>query len=319
MICLIAGSLHRTAPLWPQIGMEGLWGLLICVFVLYPLAYYYPGEDHGSFENPFNTYTMIANSSSVQAMFALYFCAILAYNVLACLVTFMLDSVWHAILDNFRPATVWGTDLFIFYFVTASFGESWNQPWSLLQLLGMAILLYGTAIYNAPNPGSILLKGGADSCFIDCSDEYEERLPVVLLAAPDTPLISGSKLGEVVVPSNPSPHYATMSPFLAGNQRRLMISPAQPGRAGAVSGAVGAAAGAPVGLRRRGDREDYVVVVGPGGAAAGRAPALSGNSSNLLVSQQLGRGMSFGYGTSNVVSGGSPGGVSMGYTNYGAR
>lgn len=45
--------------------MEGLWGLLICVFILYPIAYWYPGEDHGSFENPFNTYTMIANSPQV--------------------------------------------------------------------------------------------------------------------------------------------------------------------------------------------------------------------------------------------------------------
>jgi hypothetical protein len=290
--------------------MEGLWGLLICVFILYPLAYYYPGEDHGSFENPFNTYTMIANSSSVQAMFVVYFFAILFYNVLACLVTYMLDSVWHAILDNFRPATVWGTDLVIFYFITTSFGEAWNQPWSLLQLAGMAILLYGTAIYNAPNPGSILLKGGAESCFIDCSDEYQERLPVVLLAAPDTPLLSGRKVGEVVVPSNPSPAYATMSPFIAGNQRRLMLSPsAGPAAAAAVGGT-------PVGLRRRGDREDYVVVVS---GAQGRAPALSGNSSNLLVSQQLGRGMSFGYGTSNVVASGGPGDVAMGYTQYGGR
>jgi hypothetical protein len=37
----------------------------------------------------------------------------------------------------------------------------------------MAVLLYGTAIYNAPNPGSVLLTGGFSSFFVDCSDEYE--------------------------------------------------------------------------------------------------------------------------------------------------
>lgn len=51
-------------------------------------------------------------------MFLLYFLSIFFYNALAVLVTFMLNSVWHAILDNFRPITVWGTDLFIFYAVT---------------------------------------------------------------------------------------------------------------------------------------------------------------------------------------------------------
>lgn len=290
--------------------MEGLWGLLICVFLLYPAAYYYPGEDHGSFENPFNTYTMICNSTQVQAMFVLYFFAILFYNVLACLVTYMLDSVWHAILDNFRPATVWGTDLFIFYCVTTAFGEPWNQPWSWLQLVGMFVLLYGTAIYNAPNPGSIRLTGGADSCFIDCSDEYEETLPVVHLAAPDTPVVSGSRLGDVVVSSNPSPHYSTMSPFMSGNQRRMMISPAQPQRVGGAQ----QLGGTPVGVRRRGEKEDYVVLVG---GTPQRGAHLSGNSSNLLSSQQVSRGMSFNYGSANVVSSPGGGALPMGYTNYG--
>lgn len=290
--------------------MEGLWGLLICTFILYPLAYYYPGEDHGSFENPYNTWAMISNSSSVQTMFCVYFFAVLLYNILACLVTYMLDSVWHAILDNFRPATVWGTDMLIFYFVTAAFGEPWNQPWSFVQLLGMFVLLYGTAIYNAPNPGSVKLTGTAASCFIDCSDEYEERLPVVLLASADAPLAAGSRLGEVVVSSNPSPYYGTMSPFVSGGaHNRMLISPAQRGAAGVN--------GTPVGVRRHGDREDYVVLVGaPGSSTRKAAQGISGNSSSLLNSQALGRGMSFNHGPGPTS--GSGGALPLGATNYGA-
>jgi len=41
--------------------------------VLYPLAYYCPGSDHGSFENGFNTYTMLVNSRLVQLIFTVYF------------------------------------------------------------------------------------------------------------------------------------------------------------------------------------------------------------------------------------------------------
>lgn len=162
-----------SAPPLLLIGMEGLWGSLICVFILYPVAYYSPGPDYGCVENPYNTMAMIRNSTEVQQMFILYFFSILSYNILACLVTFMMDSVWHAILDNFRPISVWGTDLFIFYLIAPAFGEEWTM-WSWLQLAGMGVLLYGTAVYNAPNAGSIKLTGGIYDCMIDCSDEYEE-------------------------------------------------------------------------------------------------------------------------------------------------
>lgn len=294
--------------------MEGLWGLLICVFILYPLAYYTPGSDHGSFENPYNTYAMISNSADVQYMFLVYYFAILLYNILACLVTYMLDSVWHAILDNFRPATVWGVDMLIFYFFSRAFGEPWNQPWSFLQLLGMFVLLYGTAIYNAPNAGSIKLTGGAASCFIDCSHEYEVTVPIMEISSASAMDEEGKRVGEVVVSANPNPYYATRSPFLGGNNR-VLISPALHGGGAAATGA-GTAAGAgakggmgtPVGVYRH----DRVVVIG----TPGHHP-ISGNSANLLNSQMMSRAMSFGYATTgpNAVGGGS---VGMGYTNYGA-
>jgi hypothetical protein len=88
------------------------------------------------------------------------------------LVTFMLNSVWHAILDNFRPITVWLTGLFIYYAISPSFGEAWTQ-WSYIQVAGMIVLLYGTAVYNAPNAGSVLLEGQWYSLGLDFASEYE--------------------------------------------------------------------------------------------------------------------------------------------------
>lgn len=166
-------SSEISAPPLLLIGMEGLWGSLICIFIVYPIAYFYPGPDHGSYENPFNTWYMLVHSKEVQTIFAVYFLSIFFYNVLAVLVTYTLNSVWHAILDNFRPITVWGSDLFIHYFIYAAYGETWTN-WSYLQLLGLFVLLYGTAIYNAPNDGSLELRGGITSCFIDCTAEYDE-------------------------------------------------------------------------------------------------------------------------------------------------
>jgi hypothetical protein len=91
------------------------------------------------------------------------------------LVTFLLSSVWHAILDNFRPITVWGTDLFIFYVITQAgdYGEEWTK-YSWVQVVGMFVLLYGTAVYNAPNAGSVRLEGQWYSFGLNYADEYKE-------------------------------------------------------------------------------------------------------------------------------------------------
>jgi len=153
------------------IGMEGFWGTFLGIFVMYPIAYYMPGDDHGSYEDPFNTWAMIVNSRNIQLAFIIYFFTIFFYNLFAVLVTFMLSSVWHAILDNFRPITVWVTDLFIFYFISPLLGEVWTK-YSYIQIAGMAVLLYGTAIYNAPNEGSLSLEGQWWAFGIDLSDEY---------------------------------------------------------------------------------------------------------------------------------------------------
>ena len=87
-------------------------------------------------------------------------------------VTLDMSSVWHSILDNFRPVTVWATDLFIFYAVTQGrYGESWSI-YSWVQLFGMLVLLYGTLVFNAPDPPSIRLEGHWQALWINCTPEY---------------------------------------------------------------------------------------------------------------------------------------------------
>lgn len=159
------------------IGMEGVWGTFFCMAILYPIAYFLPGNDHGSYEDPFNTWYMVTQDSTIRWAFIVYFFVILGYNVFAVLVTFLLNSVWHAILDNFRPLSIWLVDLAIYYLIahgTGDFGEPWRAPYSYVQVVGMAVLLYGTAIYNVPNAGSIRLLGQWWNSFgVDLSKEYD--------------------------------------------------------------------------------------------------------------------------------------------------
>jgi hypothetical protein len=70
-------------------GMEGFWGTLICSVVLTPIAMWIPGPDNGSFESPYTTWALLANTWSLQVMFALYIGTIFAYNLFAVLSTLL--------------------------------------------------------------------------------------------------------------------------------------------------------------------------------------------------------------------------------------
>lgn len=149
-------------------------GAILTIFFLYPIAIYVPGNDNGSFESPSTVWQMLVENRSIQIFMMIYCLTVFGYNLFAVLVTFSLSSVWHSILDNFRPATVWFIDLCIYYSLTGSdFGEPWTK-YSWLQLCGVAVLMYGTAIYNAPDGGSVCLCGEWYSLGMDFSDEYRE-------------------------------------------------------------------------------------------------------------------------------------------------
>jgi hypothetical protein len=76
------------------------------------------------------------------------------YNIFCIYVTFLLNSIWHAILDNFRPVSVWSVDLLLWGLTAHRFGEPWTV-YSWLELGGMIMLFIGTAVYN----GSLQVPG----------------------------------------------------------------------------------------------------------------------------------------------------------------
>jgi len=138
------------------VGMEGFWGSLLMPLIVFPIVYYLPGSDTGDrLENVYDSWIMIQNSSAVMWVLVAFIFTVFFYNVFAVYVTHLLSAVWHAILDNFRPVSVWGTDLLLYYvFSHGVFGETWTR-WSWLQLAGMFVLFFGTAVFN----GTIRLPG----------------------------------------------------------------------------------------------------------------------------------------------------------------
>eukprot|EP01042_Synura_sphagnicola_P001587 gene1587-1842_t len=154
------------------IGFEGIWGALLSIVLIYPIAYMVPGKDNGSYENPFDSYTMIVNSSFLQRLLLGFVGFVTIYNIMAVYVTRYLSAIWHAILDNFRPMTIWAVDLLLFYYImpNSGFGEEWTAG-SKIQLVGLLILFLGTAVYN----GSVM------TC-----DSVKEYTPIT-----DTPASNG--------------------------------------------------------------------------------------------------------------------------------
>lgn len=142
------------------VGMEGFWGLLFSVLFVLPLAANIPGNDcpinNGTcvYEDSIDTWEMLKNSNAIIFLTVAYVFIITGYNAAAVYVTFLLDSVWHAILDNFRPISVWMTQLVLFQLFNGKLGEKWVTS-SWLQLAGLIVLLLGTAVYN----GNLKLPG----------------------------------------------------------------------------------------------------------------------------------------------------------------
>ena len=87
--------------------MEGLWGTVLTLVLVYPAAQMIPGLDNGSYENFFDSVEMIRSSNQLSMLVIGFLITVTIYNCMAVYVTKYLSAIWHAILDNFRPITIW--------------------------------------------------------------------------------------------------------------------------------------------------------------------------------------------------------------------
>ena len=108
----------------------------------------------GTLENLDNTLAQLNDNPDLIQLSVLFCASVFVLNSFSVLVTFLLSSVWHAILDNFRPISIWAAQLLIYYLSDGTHGECLHKG-SYLQLMGLFVMLLGTAIYN----GSLSVPG----------------------------------------------------------------------------------------------------------------------------------------------------------------
>ena len=159
------------------VGLEGMWGSLLMMPILIT-AYYCPGTDprpghpEGSVENIWDSLVMLQNSPMCCYMVVAFFFSVGGYNIFCVFVTHVLNSIWHSILDNFRPISVWGSDLALYYFIShRTLGEPWFS-FSYLEVIGLALMLFGTSIYSGKLRVPSWERAG-DYASLDAEDEGE--------------------------------------------------------------------------------------------------------------------------------------------------
>eukprot|EP00928_Gymnodinium_smaydae_P021110 TRINITY_DN18214_c0_g1_i1.p1 TRINITY_DN18214_c0_g1~~TRINITY_DN18214_c0_g1_i1.p1 ORF type:complete len:428 (+),score=74.08 TRINITY_DN18214_c0_g1_i1:66-1349(+) len=130
------------------VGMEGIWGMLFMVFVMWALMVI-PGTDHGHAEDSIDTYEMIKNSATVQRIVISYMVSVATYNVSGMLVTSALSGVMRVMLEATRTLCIWLFALYWHYAVdeSSAFGEEWTE-WSYLQAFGFLVLVIGQGTYG---------------------------------------------------------------------------------------------------------------------------------------------------------------------------
>ena len=140
----------------PQLaGWEGIWGLTVMV-VVYPIIAHTPQGDstavyeaspiwHESFADAI---TQVSNSPVLQITSVGSIAVLLVYNWLGNSVTKYLNAVARSMLEACRTIGVWSVGLIVYYTTgNDQVGEQWTN-WSFLELLGFAILVWGTLAYK---------------------------------------------------------------------------------------------------------------------------------------------------------------------------
>jgi hypothetical protein len=131
------------------VGGEGLWGIVVMCALVLPVVYFIPGSDDGHYENAIDGLVMIGHNMTLLALVLLYWLSIAFYNFSSLAVAKSLTTVHRTFIDALRTLCVWGAQLVIYYaFNHTSLGEGWGK-YSWVQLIGFALLITGTLIYNA--------------------------------------------------------------------------------------------------------------------------------------------------------------------------
>jgi len=129
------------------VGMEGVWGCVLMLAIIFPIVGALPGDDVGGVvENLENDIFMLKHSKELQQVVVVYLVSVFTYNIAGMMVTYSLSAVHRTMLEASRTVVIWAVDL-ILHAVNPKYGEVWSM-WSYLQLGGFVLLILGQMTYS---------------------------------------------------------------------------------------------------------------------------------------------------------------------------
>jgi len=136
-------------PAMQVVGWEGFWGTLMMLFVVYPLLWVVPGDDHGHAEDVVDTFVMIKNSMPLFWLVLLYLLSCGSFNASGIAVTGALSATHRMMMDASRTSVIWAFGLTVHYSINPNspYSEAWTS-YSYIQLIGFLILVSGQAVYG---------------------------------------------------------------------------------------------------------------------------------------------------------------------------
>lgn len=129
--------LGYSVPALVAVGWEGVWGLCGLVGVLVALQQARIGAGGRPVEDTFWAAEQVAAQPAIVALMLANALSIAFFNFFGMSITQTSSASYRTVLDSLRTLAVWVIDL--------SFGGGKFHP---LQLVGFALMLSGTAIYN---------------------------------------------------------------------------------------------------------------------------------------------------------------------------
>merc|ERR1719487_970251 len=93
-------------PAMQIVGFEGFWGVLMMMFIVYPILYITPGDDHGSYESFADTVACISNSPQLMAVIAAYLFSCATFNATGIAITGALSAVHRMMMDASRTTVI---------------------------------------------------------------------------------------------------------------------------------------------------------------------------------------------------------------------
>lgn len=149
-----------NTPALKQVGTEGLWGLMMYI-VLNIIFYFIRCEswsktlkesiciqdDKGTwrFENAIFAFKQIGHNGKLAICLALYIISIAFFNFAGISITKYVSSVARTIIDTVRTIIVW---VFFIVMPEVIVPAKAKEKFSVLQLIGFLILIFGSIIYN---------------------------------------------------------------------------------------------------------------------------------------------------------------------------